>query len=489
MDLLQALVTGALAGVVVLILYWSIPGGKDGRAPLPPRGYGLPFIGDTFAAIAKGPRGAGLPHHNRLGSIYRTWFVGEQLIHVGDLDSVRYIMNAEHDLVEGHFPYAIRKILGPRGISTLHGKAHTQLRKILVPALSPKVSTKYVPHTVELAESACAEWAKANKMKGEDGMKAFTFQVATELILGFPKNFINKEILSRQQHLWTECLDGFLCVPINLPGFAFHKAMLAREAILADYHDNILRLIANADKSAEGLQSPLESYIQASKTLEDCPTDMEHYMNVAFNLLFAGHDTSASALTLLLRYLKQEPEVLEKLREEQRQVTQQHGKEYNATSLGAMPYADATIKEALRFIAIVTAVGRKAIKSFEVGGYTIPKGYNIQLELWKVLEDDPRWAEGASPEMLPSKFNPNRWLSEEGRRQGSWIPFGSGPRMCVGYVFALQEMKIMLAVLARGYDWQVDLTEPIKNFPLSLPSWGLPMTFHKLDSPTISREE
>jgi len=55
------------------------------------------------------------------------------------------------------------------------------------------------------------------------------------------------------------------------------------------------------------------------------------------------------------------------------QVVQQHGKEVNATSLGAMPYADATIKEALRFIAIVTAVGRKAIKTFEVGGYTIPK--------------------------------------------------------------------------------------------------------------------
>jgi len=42
-------------------------------------------------------------------------------------------------------------------------------------------------------------------------------QVATELIL--PKDFISKEILSRQQHLWTECLDGFICVPINLPGF------------------------------------------------------------------------------------------------------------------------------------------------------------------------------------------------------------------------------------------------------------------------------
>lgn len=55
------------------------------------------------------------------------------------------------------------------------------------------------------------------------------------------------------------------------------------------------------------------------------------------------------------------------------QVTQQHGKEFSATSLGAMPYADATIKEALRFIPIATAVGRKAVKTFEVGGYTIPK--------------------------------------------------------------------------------------------------------------------
>ena len=55
------------------------------------------------------------------------------------------------------------------------------------------------------------------------------------------------------------------------------------------------------------------------------------------------------------------------------QVTKQHSKEFNATSLGAMPYADATIKEALRFIAIVTAVGRKALKTFKVGGYTIPK--------------------------------------------------------------------------------------------------------------------
>ena len=61
--------------------------------------------------------------------------------------------------------------------------------------------------------------------------------------------------------------------------------------------------------------------------------------------------------------------------------------------------------------------------------------------------------------------------------------------LCALPAESLLVMQIMLAVLARGYDWQVDLTEPIKNFPLSLPTWGLPMTFHKLDSPLTSREE
>ncbi len=67
-------------------------------------------------------------------------------------------------------------------------------------------------------------------------------QVATELILGFPKNFINKEILSRQQHLWTECLDGFICVPINLPGFGklrppYPSACSYRPGALKHFHN------------------------------------------------------------------------------------------------------------------------------------------------------------------------------------------------------------------------------------------------------------
>ncbi|KAL0053981.1 hypothetical protein WJX82_001945 [Trebouxia sp. C0006] len=459
MNLLQAFTTAAFAGFVALILFrfWPRFGGR--QAPLPPRGYGLPLIGDTVVLLTKGPKKAALPHLKRLGSIYRTWIAGQQFIHVTDIESVKYILNAEHDLVEVHFPATIQKILGPRGFSTLHGKAHTQIRKIMVPAFSPKTAEKYIPQTLELAKSTCADWAATTEAKGEDGMKAYTFQESHELILGFPKDYVNKAVSAMFPALFLHSADillvrmmGFFEDHLDMllaaadleqsppPKHSTRQCLLVRSfwritvTISCMWIIHHMRLEANANKPVEGVESPLERYIKASKELDDCPTDMEHYM-------------------LELR----------KLREEQRQVIAEHGSPMSAASLAVMPYADATVKETLRILPVVSVVGRTALKTFDIGGYTIPKGSNIQLHFWKAMEDDARWQKGMAPDLVPSRFNPDRWLGEEGRRAGSWLPLGYGPRMCIGYGFALQEMKIMLAVLARGYDWQVDLTEPIRE--------------------------
>ncbi|DBA99082.1 hypothetical protein WJX77_010814 [Trebouxia sp. C0004] len=485
MDPIQTAIILLLVTSVGFAVYHAVAGkvkGVQGKRslPLPPSGTGIPYIGDTFLHIASGPRIAGQPHHDKLGSIYRTWFLGEQVVHIGDPDAVRMILNAEHDLVESDWPSTIRQLLGPHGIATMHGQQHLQARKMVAPAFAPKTALAYIPRTVELAESFCAEWADARTVQGFDGMKNFTFQVATELVVGFPESFINKEMLARQKQLWGDWLDGFLALPINLPGFAFHKAMLARKKLLAEYKDNIMRLKDQTTRAPEGAVKPaMQYFVELTEGKpDDYMSSMDVLTDVTFNLLFAGHDTTAATLTLLLRYLKEEPTVLQKLRDEQKQVIAEHGKEINSTACGRMPYADATVKEILRIQIIVVEVYRRALKTFECGGYTIPKGHKMALEMFRVIEEDPRWTKTA-PEMAASKFNPDRWLSEEGRKAGSWIPFGSGPRMCLGYVFAMQEIKIMMAVLARGYDWQVDLTEPIKSFPIPAPIRGLPMTFSR----------
>ena len=78
----------------------------------------------------------------------------------------------------GDWPSTIRQLLGPHSIATMHGQQHLQARKMVTPSFAPKAALAYIPCTVELAESFCAEWAAARTVQGFDGMKNFTFQVA-----------------------------------------------------------------------------------------------------------------------------------------------------------------------------------------------------------------------------------------------------------------------------------------------------------------------
>ena len=80
-------------------------------------------------------------------------------------------------------PHVITELLGPKGITTMYGKPHTTLRKLLMPYFSPKVvSTRYLERTLEIAQQTCADTATCKDVKGEDFMKAFTFQVMSSML-------------------------------------------------------------------------------------------------------------------------------------------------------------------------------------------------------------------------------------------------------------------------------------------------------------------
>ena len=76
-----------------------------------------------------------------------------------------------------NWPHTIKALLGRKAVTNAVGAYHTQIRKILSPAFTPKASQQYIPRMVEIAEELCAEWAATKHVKGEDTMKAYTFQV------------------------------------------------------------------------------------------------------------------------------------------------------------------------------------------------------------------------------------------------------------------------------------------------------------------------
>ena len=141
-------------------------------------------------------------------------------------------------------------------------------------------------------------------------------------------------------------------------------------------------------------------------------------------------------------------------------LMEKHGPDFDDAFLRDMVYGEAVVKEALRNVTpfsgdrartIAVFILQKAVKTFELEGYQVPKGWMVLGNLFQVMQNDPRW-KGKTDDMAPERFCPERWLQPEVIEggAGSWIPFGGGPRMCIGLPLAMTEVKVSYL---RPYKW------------------------------------
>jgi cytochrome P450 len=101
-----------------------------------------------------------------------------------------------------------------------------------------------------------------------------------------------------------------------------------------------------------------------------------------------------------------------------------------------------------------------------------------------MAKQDPRWA-GAERDLHPDAFNPDRMLNKEGAKPGWSIPFGHGPRFCVGYTLAMAEVKVFLALFCRSYSFTADTNTTWSEVVGKVPANGLPMTITRLEQPLV----
>lgn len=484
--------------------------GSPRQLPLPPGPWVVPYIGDTFRLIYQGLTKISTDRQAIYGPIHRTWILGERNVFVADAASVRKVLNGEHTIAEEDWPLAVNMLLGFKSVAVLTFDDHLNMRKLMNPAFNPKHLARGIPRLVELAQEHCSQWAEQGDVMGAKAIKTFTFHAAVELVLGFEKSWVTKENLAINQARFLAWTDAFTTSPVDLPGFKFHKASQARRELIAAIKENLEHLqeklmSPSQDREIQhrtGIELALEASLPPSDSSSTSSSDdsmdgrthgvdFDTLADTSLNLLFAGHDTSASAIMLAVRHLKQHPQVLHKLRQEQQEVIDQYGIDITNRTLAAMPYTTAIVKETLRQKGIVSSVWRKALVDIELGGYRIPKGWRMNLDIWKVLLDDPRWVDQEN-EFAPGRFNPDRWLTEEGQSglDKYWIPFGGGARKCMGYNFAILEIKVILSVLAREYDWTLDVHETfIQTSPLPAVTNGMPMKCWKRAVPLAGRSK
>jgi cytochrome P450 len=174
-------------------------------------------------------------------------------------------------------------------------------------------------------------------------------------------------------------------------------------------------------------------------------------------LLGAGHATTATALAWTVHRLAMHGDVLERARAE-------------AVEGEETRYLDAVILESMRLHPVVPMVIRRLVETRVVGGRTLPAGACVCPNVWLVHRRPDLWPD-------PERFDPQRFMGDAPRPQ-HFFPFGGGNRTCVGRVFALQEMRIVLGQLLRqrvpvavpGYQPRV-----VRRGVTFAPSGGLPL--------------
>ncbi len=194
----------------------------------------------------------------------------------------------------------------------------------------------------------------------------------------------------------------------------------------------------------------------------------------ALTIFLAGHETTANALTWTWYLLSQNPDAEARLHAELDEALS--GRIPGFDDLAALPYTRMVLAESLRLYPPAWAIGRRALNSFEVRGYTVP-GKSVVLMSQYIMHRDPRYFTD------PERFDPERWTPEAQaqRPKFSYFPFGGGTRVCIGEQFAWMEGILLIASIAQNWRLRLVKSQRVEVQPLITlrPRHGMQMTLER----------
>eukprot|EP01062_Namystynia_karyoxenos_P059847 TRINITY_DN5126_c0_g1_i2.p1 TRINITY_DN5126_c0_g1~~TRINITY_DN5126_c0_g1_i2.p1 ORF type:complete len:466 (+),score=89.30 TRINITY_DN5126_c0_g1_i2:213-1610(+) len=428
-----------------------------------------PVWGDSHQHLqARAPKvgpaahgGAGLAHllgltvlrpgHHRLLSVPLITVVlrTTSLVPHRGADNVGSVLLREGKEVRCDWPTAHRRLLGPGSIVCIHGDAHLRARSMLRGSVDAhQVFGVYSHRIAEIVKRHVSKWS--GRVDALSVSQDVTFEVVLNLLFNLD---ISATQFGKAREMFSEWARGLGCaVTIDLPIFQFGRSMRARRWLLNLIHSKIVERRQSSETPSDMLQIMLESKDDEGATLSD---DVIADQLLVF--LFAGQDTSSYTLANLLEYVCRNPELKERLVAEQKGIVAEYGSGNDSLSgrvlKEEMPLAWATVNEAMRIRPVVPAIYRRAVQTFNLGGYQIPRGTKLVISIAGTH---------LTTKAVPDKdvFSPDRFMGERNDKEGTgadggnaFIPFGGGRRKCIGYVLAYADMVCVLATLVRTYDF------------------------------------
>jgi cytochrome P450 len=258
-------------------------------------------------------------------------------------------------------------------------------------------------------------------------------------------------------------LDMFWMIPTPRKR-RFRAAVAALDRVV----NRIIDQRRRASHRAEDLLSMLLEAVDEETNKGMTPRQIR---DEVLTLLLAGHETTANALAWTWYLLSQNPAAEQKLQREIADVLGERAP--NALDLPRLPYTRMVIEESMRLYPPAWAISRNAIDEDEIGGYRVPRKTNVIICSFVTHRHPAFWDE-------PERFDPERFSQprSEARPNFAYLPFGGGPRICIGNGFAMSEAQLVVATVAQRYRLRLAPGHPVELHPLVTlrPRHGMRMT-------------
>jgi cytochrome P450 len=380
--------------------------------------------------------------------------------------------------------FRVLKTLLGEGLLTAEGESWFWQRRLAQPIFQQKRIDRYGVTMVEYTDRMLDTWHDGESHDVHADMMRLTLQIVMKCIFD------------------TDVDSGEAAVVSNALDVAMHwfeskrrQNFLVWEWLPRPENVRYRQAIAKMDEAIYGLIRARRSQPEPSNDLlsmlmaardEETGQQMDDKLlrDEVATLMLAGHETTANALSWTWMLLAQHPEARQKLQLELQQVLA--GRSPTLADLRHLTYANQIIKESMRLYPPVAVFGREAARDCTIGDYEIQQGTVITISQW-VMHRHPQYFD------RPEAFEPERWTEEFEKQlpRGVYIPFGDGPRVCIGKGFAQMEAVLLLTTIAQRFELDLEPGFPIVPQPsITLrPEYGIKVKLKQIAQNSLAGAE
>ena len=330
----------------------------------------------------------------------------------------RKVLVTERDKVQWRNMDPVTDLLG-RGVLVVDGEEHHRYRKLMEPSLHPSMFQNYSEMMSKQTDRVSFLWEEGEIVD----MLVESRKIALLIIM---QTLFSKDVWSDLPHLWKPVLKSIQYISPGswilwrkIPRFGFRKPL--RE--LDEYLLGIIYERRNRKKENDLLQH-----------LIDAGLSDEVIRDQMLTMLIAGHDTSTALLAWTFALLGQHPDIHQQLVQE-------------VDSMDKSPLLDQVIKESLRLYPPIHIGNRRVVQDMEFDEGNVPAGERLFYSIYLTHRDPAIWKNA-------EKFCPERFSHGKKTPSFSYIPFGGGPRVCIGAAFGQAEARIVITRLLQTHRFE-----------------------------------